>query len=251
MNKVHWKKIFPRSITKKINMVLNFIEDSFNAKRTSSEIFSEIYKKGKWGKVSERPFCSGDGTINKHIISPYIDAINNYLSNLDYSPVVVDLGCGDMSIGRSFISVSGTYKGVDVVPDLIKWHKEQDYGTKVYFDCLDVSKDKLPDGDICLIRQVLQHLSNEQIGEILPKLDKYKVIFITEHQPSAVQDIVPNKDMITGSKTRIAYMSGVFVDKEPFGNLLLGRSIEKYLQVPVNENTVGNDSDVIVTYKIE
>jgi len=42
-------------------------------------------------------------------------------------------------------------------------------------------REALPEGDICFVRQVLQHLSNDQIAGVLPKLGKFRWCFITEH----------------------------------------------------------------------
>jgi hypothetical protein len=41
----------------------------------------------------------------------------------------------------------------------------------------------LPDGDVCLIRQVFQHLSNAEVNEVLRKLNKFKKVYITEGYP--------------------------------------------------------------------
>ena len=245
------KQLFPRPLVSAMKMVRSKIEDSINSKKTEGEIFTDIYKRKKWGSVDDRPFCSGDGTIKEHIISPYVSAINDYIRSLGRGSVVVDLGCGDMFIGRNIAPFCDTYIGVDVVPDLISWHQARGYGKNIYFESLDISKDELPNGDICLIRQVLQHLSNEKISEILSRLDKYKVIFVTEHHPWGDQNIVPNVDMVTGSGTRFTYNSGVYIDKAPFIDLLSARSIERYLQVPVDKSSTSTESGVICTYKIE
>ena len=46
---------------------------------------------------------------------------------------------------------------------------------------LNMVEDKLPQGDVCFIRQVLQHLANQQItGPSYQNLRTYKWVFITE-----------------------------------------------------------------------
>jgi hypothetical protein len=74
----------------------------------------------------------------------------------------------------------------------------------------------LPNVQLVTIRQVLQHLSNAQISGILAKLKNYNHILITEHLPLNESGIVYNVDKIQGDHIRLAYNSGVYIDKEPF-----------------------------------
>jgi hypothetical protein len=95
------------------------------------------------------------------------------------------------------------------------------------FVCLDIIEQQLPDGDVCLVRQVLQHLSNAEIKAILDKLNKYKYVFVTEHYPLG-NDCLPNIDKPHGADIRLYDNSAVFLDKEPF-NI---SHIELVLNVP-------------------
>ena len=63
------------------------------------------------------------------------------------------------------------------------------------FSSLDIAKDDLPPADCALIRQVLQHLSNAEVQNILNKLQAYKYVIITEHIPTF--DFIPNLDIIS------------------------------------------------------
>ena len=83
------------------------------------------------------------------------------------------------------------------------------------FRCLDLSKDLLPQGDCALLRQVLQHLSNSEIIEIVKKLDDYSYVILTEHLPQG--EFMANKDQISGQGIRLKRQSGVNILKEPFG----------------------------------
>ena len=82
--------------------------------------------------------------------------------------------------------------------------------------CLDIVEDKLPEGDLCLIRQVLQHLSNDDILKVLGKLKQYKYALITEHVTVKDKAAVINADIHTGHRTRNALLSGVYLDEPPF-----------------------------------
>ena len=108
------------------------------------------------------------------------------------------------------------YVGVDVVRPLID-RNNQLFGTRdISFECLDIAKDDLPNGKLCLIRQVFQHLSNANIKAVLPKLEKYKFVLVTEHFPSDTELEIINKDIPSGSDTRVRWKSGVYLDRPPF-----------------------------------
>lgn len=86
----------------------------------------------------------------------------------------------------------------------------------VDFQILDITKDELPNGDIVFIRQVLQHLSNEQISIVLPKiLSKYKYMVLTEHLPSS-EKFIHNIDKKAGPDIRLDFNSGLVLTSAPF-----------------------------------
>ena len=210
--------IIPSPIITILRRIKYKLEDKRNANKSPREVFAEIYSQGKWGKT-EKEFCSGLGSVTEEISQPYVKMIINFLNSGNQSNTVVDLGCGDMEIGKKIINHCTQYVGVDVVPGLIKKHNRTNWGKHVSFHCLDIIEDDLPDGDICLIRQVLEHLSNEEIKRILPKLKKYKNIFITEHYPHENSTIIPNIDITRGSRIRAHHNSGVYLNKPPFNAL--------------------------------
>jgi len=180
-------------------------EDRFNLNKSLEKVFTEVYERHLWGEGS------GAGSKDEE----YKNMIIQYLkSHEGKEKTVVDLGCGDLQIGRSFFDHCKRYIGVDVVPELINELKSKYDKNNVSFFRLNIVEDELPDGNICLIRQVFQHLSNAEIKKVLEKLDKYETVFITEHQPEFCD--IPNKDMIHSSKIRLYYNSGVYPDKPPF-----------------------------------
>jgi SAM-dependent methyltransferase len=128
----------------------------------------------------------------------------------------VDLGCGDFTVGKKIAALGIDYTGADVVPALIRHHSALHGSDRVRFLQLDIVNDTLPEGDLCLIRQVLQHLSNAQIATILPKLARYRHVLITEHYPAPGPHVVPNRDKTHGHDTRIEDDSAVFLEHTPF-----------------------------------
>ena len=79
---------------------------------------------------------------------------------------------------------------------------------------MDIAKDDLPTADCVLLRQVLQHLSNTEIQQVLEKLTDFKYILLTEHIPEG--DFTPNIDIISGQGIRLKKQSGVNLLAPPF-----------------------------------
>jgi len=112
------------------------------------------------------------------------------------------------------------YIACDIVEPLIQFNREKFQGMNVEFKVLDIAKDDLPDGDMVCIRQVFQHLSNEQIASALEKItNKYKILLITEHLP-LMDPFVPNLDKPTGPDVRKEFNSGIVLTSAPF-NLMV------------------------------
>ncbi len=196
-----------------------------NEERPLREVFSKIYSEKTWGDDGTQ-FFSGGGSVESYVVTPYVEKITKELrvyGNL--KPKIVDLGCGNFNVGKNFIDHCSRYTAVDVVPELIENLKRGGYPERVRFLALDIVEDELPDGDVCFLRQVLQHLSNDQIMKVLPKLEKYKVLYITEHQPTPSHSLIANEDKAAGPGTRMHENSGVYLERAPFNFLLPGELI--------------------------
>jgi SAM-dependent methyltransferase len=224
-----------------------------NKRRTNmsvQEIFTEIYNNKLWGDNGLNKFYSGPGSTEESVAQPYIQKISDFLkAYIPKKPRIVDLGCGNFEIGKHFIDYCSEYIGVDIVPKLIEELNKTKATSSVKFLCLDIIDDELPGGDIAFLRQVLQHLSNEQILMILSKLRKYKIVFITEHYPTPNPDVVPNKNITSGVGIRLSKNSGVYLDKMPFD--ISKHALQFFLEVPGAGMDKGQDQGVIQTYKLE
>jgi hypothetical protein len=95
---------------------------------------------------------------------------------------------------------------------------------------LDATRDPLPDGDLCLIREVLQHLSNRQIASVLQAARKFRYVIYSDYQPPAGIQCLPNRDIPHGRDTRIWKNSAVLLDQAPFN-----REVELLLEVESQE----------------
>jgi hypothetical protein len=129
---------------------------------------------------------------------------------------VIDSGCGDFRVGQRLCSaVSVNYTGIDIVPDLIAYNQSRFGTANVDFKCENIIEDELPSADLCLIRQVLQHLSNEQISKVLANCRKFPYLVVTEDVYDGPK-IRPNLDIMHGPDNRLFRRSGVFLDRPPF-----------------------------------
>ena len=182
-----------------------------------------------WGSRQDRPFCSGDGSIREDAIAPYCDMVRGFVESNGIKRVV-DLGCGDFGVGSRIICPNVVYTGIDVVPDLIDYNQKTFGSPGVEFRCLNIIDDDLPSGDLCLVRQVLQHLSNAQIQRTLKSLTRYRHVIVTEHVYSGL-GVRRNLDKPQGPGTRIPKRSGVFLESPPFSC-----AAKVMLEVPLAEN---------------
>ena len=208
-----------------IGAVVHATDKLVSERRYRRRVFSEIYKWKLWGDDNDKSiFYSGTGSRGA-AAAIYIEhmskLLNRYASALGTTITVVDLGCGDFLIGRELVDQVSCmrYIGCDIVPELIDHHTNANVDKRVQFKVVDIVTDEIPDGDVCLIRQVLQYLSNADIKKVLLKLYKFDKVIITESYPVKGEGPV-NPDKLTNHEVRFnwrtGYGRGVELDKEPY-----------------------------------
>ncbi|MCC5609136.1 class I SAM-dependent methyltransferase [Nostoc sp. CHAB 5834] len=220
---------------------------------STCKTFSEIYANNTWGG-NPGEFYSGKGS-NIDFCQQYCELIKNFALKIAAANItIVDLGCGDFRVGQTLLQtleasqIKYQYIGVDIVPELVERNNIDYANTNIKFVCLDMIEQDLPKGDISLIRQVLQHLSNQDIKKILDKILQYDYTFITEYLPDTELDYVPNIDIPTGADIRLKHDSGVFLDKHPF-NI---NNVELVLNIPyIEETLLYGRKTKLCTFKIE
>lgn len=243
------KRVIPRSL-KSLWWAYTARRDQLELEqaRSPEEIFSAVYKRGHWGKSSnpDQKYFSGSGSHDEYIVSTYVSAVREYIGSRHEILNAVDLGCGDFAVGSQLRGSFNRYTACDVVPDLIKHNAEKFKTLDVDFRQLDISKDPLPAGDIVFIRQVLQHLSNDRIQNILSKVkETYRFFVLTEHVPM-LPHFAPNLDHTTGRDVRLGQSSGIVVTEPPFN--LRPRSERVLCEVPEDS---GPNKGVIRTIAYE
>ncbi|WP_411895717.1 methyltransferase [Winogradskyella sp. A2] len=179
----------------------------------TKDAMQQIYEQHFWGG-KDYDFYSGEGSHQPEIIKPYFEVVSGFLKSHKNKLTVCDLGCGDFNIGKHLFEYTQKYIAVDIVESLILRNIEIFKANNLEFHCLDISKDELPKADCIILKQVLQHLSNEEIKSIVKKLSNYKYMILTEHLPMG--NFTPNKNKIASQGIRLKQNSGVDLLAEPF-----------------------------------
>ena len=131
--------------------------------------FDEIYKQKIWsGKDGSVPL-SGPGSLVESSL-PVIDFINQGVANQQIGSIL-DLGCGDLTYISTIEHINSgllLYTGVDV-SDYILSENEKRYP---WFNGkrMDITKPQAFDADLIIIKDILFHLTNEQITALFNNL---------------------------------------------------------------------------------
>lgn len=189
--------------------------------RYNTDIFTKIYQKNLWGG-NKGEYFSGSGSHNPFIIG-YIKVITDFILKNNVESII-EIGCGDFNVSYKLLnelealSHHYTYTGYDVVKPLVAINRSRYAGPTINFVNKDACTGIIKSGDLLIIRQVLQHLNNKSIQQIVTKFSNYKYIIFSEHQADIKYDniIVPNRDKITNESIRLESLSGVYLDKAPF-----------------------------------
>ena len=186
--------------------------------RNNAAIFNNIYKNNLWGKSNESPdnFSSGFGsdTINS---AGYIELVATYIINNKIKSVV-DIGCGDFRVASEIlkrIPHDVSYTGLDVANVIIERNQRLYQNERIHFAQADATESPLPEGDLVLVREVLQHLSNKNITAVLKRVvGKYEYNIITNTIANSARAY--NIDLPSGSNSRAGLGSGLWLDLAPF-----------------------------------
>ncbi len=123
--------------------------------------FTNIYKKNIWGS-------SGSGSKFTPDNKWFLNELRNHIDTHKLQNIC-DLGCGDWEIMKNFIFKDNeNYTGMDCVDFLINDLNNKYSNNNIKFVHQDFSIN-LPMGyDIVILKDVIQHWSNEDIKKIFP-----------------------------------------------------------------------------------
>jgi len=133
--------------------------------------FSRIYEKQLWGRGS------GAGSHPKHNAG-YVAFVQSFLRSRDIRSVV-DLGCGDWQFSHAIDWGEAQYLGLDLVPSVIEDNRSRHGSASIRFEVFTGEPHELPAADLLLVKDVLQHWSNDRIEAFLANLGRFRCALIT------------------------------------------------------------------------
>lgn len=156
---------------------------------SNRDIFRNIYHSNLWGNKDSRSGAGSDMTQTAEIrrVLPLL------IGDLGVK-TMLDIPCGDWHWMKD-IDLPVDYTGADIVPELVE-RNQQLYGNESHrFRALDLIKDDLPKVDLVLSRDVLVHLSFNDVFAALHNLKRSdSEYFLT----TTFTDRTTNPDILTG-----------------------------------------------------
>jgi SAM-dependent methyltransferase len=126
-----------------------------------SNEFDLIYLNNRWG------YKSGPGS-DPDQAEVWIDLVNSFLKKEDIQ-TVLDVGCGDWRLGQKYNLENKFYTGVDIsstiLDETVSYTRENVSFIHGDFEFLDFEP-----VDLIIIKDVLQHLPNQKIINIVNKI---------------------------------------------------------------------------------
>jgi hypothetical protein len=150
------------------------------------EIFTKIYENSTWGNngMKEYKGSSGTGSDIEYNNKTYVPFLKNFIKENNIKSVV-DLGCGDFRCGHIiYDDLDVKYIGYDAYKMVVEYNRTRYDPSKYTFINLDFNgkKEEIVGGDLCILKDVIQHWSNNSITTFLDYLTeskKFKYILIT------------------------------------------------------------------------
>jgi hypothetical protein len=142
------------------------------------QIFTNVYEKNVWGNNNNTEYngSSGGGSdidFNKNTYVPFFKKFitDNNIKN------IVDLGCGDFRCGKLiYDDLDILYNGYDAYKKIIDYNSNHYSLPKYSFTHLDFcnNKEKILNGELCILKDVIQHWSLDNIYTFLDYLVEHK-----------------------------------------------------------------------------
>jgi SAM-dependent methyltransferase len=133
------------------------------------DTFSRIYGDETWtDKLPDMP-RSGRGSLYEHSRS-VVQFVEDSIERGDVTSIV-DVGCGDltyMSKIAPVVSGAVAYVGYEIVPELVAEHQRLPWGEFRFGDV--TAPGFRADADLVIVKDVLFHLDDEQVGAALANL---------------------------------------------------------------------------------
>jgi hypothetical protein len=150
----------------------------FQDRKNVNDVFNTIYEKRIWGKGS-------GGGANFQNAQSYCEYLQKFLADYQIKSVI-DYGCGDWRVSEHINWSNIRYLGVDVVSSLVEYNTNEYGQENINFLCANIldAGVLMPPAELFIAKDVLQHLSNENVIKILNIAQQYPYALITNDYSS-------------------------------------------------------------------
>lgn len=139
--------------------------------------FTDVYENNSWGNnFAEYNGSSGVGSAIEYNKDTYIPFLKKFITDNKIKNIV-DLGCGDFRCGKLiYDDLDILYTGYDIYKKVIDYNSKQHSLPKYSFIHLDFcnNKENIINGELCILKDVIQHWSLANINTFLDYLIEYK-----------------------------------------------------------------------------
>lgn len=146
---------------------------------------------GQWDKSPETISGSGSTLSYTNLLRPQLKSL------LDKYNIqkLVDGACGDFNWMKEVV-YDGMYIGIDIVPEIIAENRRRYRRENRRFRVGDITKDKLPNADMIMVRDCLFHLPYRYIAQFFSNFLRSNInwLLVTSHANEVNTDLaVPGK----------------------------------------------------------
>lgn len=170
-------------------------------------IFTNIYENSVWGNNNNKEYKGSSGLGSEiEYNKDYIPLLKKIINDYNVKSVV-DLGCGDFRIGKLvYDDIDVVYTGYDAYKGVVEYNTTQHLTPKYTFKHLDFyrNKEEIIEGDMCILKDVLQHWPLYEIYSFLDYLvdnKKFKYILTV----NCCHDAKDNVDIRVGGYRQLSH----------------------------------------------
>lgn len=175
------------------------------------QVFTAIIDANEWGYDGQKYGISTGYGNTEEVTESYRELLKKHIE-INKIKSVIDIGCGIWEYDHDEFK-DCMYIGIDCVKNVIYFNKKN-YANKkrlfIYADILD-EKNNIPSNiDLCIIKDVLQHLSEDNVIKLLNKVkSKVKYIILVQDHDQ------PNHDIPNGGYRPLSIKRSPLKDFEP------------------------------------
>lgn len=140
--------------------------------------FTYIYENKQWGDNENINYngSSGGGSDIDYNKDTYVPFLKDFIITHEIKNIV-DLGCGDFKCGNLiYHDLDINYTGYDTYKKVVDYNLSQYPLPKYFFEHLDFynNKETIINGDLCILKDVIQHWTTDEIYTFLDYLVQKK-----------------------------------------------------------------------------